>query len=608
LERGAEGLSVRTVATASEAMEVVVTAPVDCVVCDAGLGASTGLDLLAELRDSDPSLPFVLVVGADSETTVDEALAVGVNDIVDSETDPALVATRIRNAVAGASASRFDPARQDSTATDANYRSLVEDVLNISSVGTFVLDADFSVVWLNDSIESYFGVDRAAIIGQNKRELITDEIKHRFDEPEEFARQVLATYDDNSYVEQFECHVRSTAACEDRWLEHRSYPITTGPYEGGRIEHYVDITPRKHREQELEAERQLLDRLFETSPVGIALLDTDGQIIRANKHGELVLDLSRSNIGDRRYDDPDWQIRDENDEPIASNLLPFARVLQTGEPVVDYEHSIRLSDGTTRWLSISASPLTTPDGAVERVVCAIVDMTDIRESERELERHNERLVEFADIVSHDLRNPLNVISGSLELAEETGEKAHFERSRRAIVRMEQLIDDLLSLAKTGEEIDHTETVDVGRLAVECWQYLSTEEATLQVETEQLVTADRNRLTQLLENLFRNAVEHGGSTVTITVGALADGFFVADDGPGIDPADRDRIFERGYSSTRGGTGLGLSIVEQIAEAHGWEIELADSETGGLRIELTRVKLVATETDSETEQTDQHPSKK
>lgn len=174
--------------------------------------------------------------------------------------------------------------------------------------------------------------------------------------------------------------------------------------------------------------------------------------------------------------------------------------------------------------------------------------------------------------------------------------------------MEQLIDDLLSLAKTGEEIDHTETVDVGRLAVECWQYLSTEEATLQVETEQLVTADRNRLTQLLENLFRNAVEHGGSTVTITVGALADGFFVADDGPGIDPADRDRIFERGYSSTRGGTGLGLSIVEQIAEAHGWEIELADSETGGLRIELTRVKLVATETDSETEQTDQHPSKK
>jgi PAS domain S-box-containing protein len=606
LERGS-GFSVRTATTASEARRIASTTPVDCVVCDAELESTTGLDLLAALREDDPSLPFFLVLSGDGQTTVDEALAAGVTDIVEPETDPLLVAARVRNAVAGTSAI-FGTERRDHAPNEADYRSLIEDVLDVSYVGTFVLDADFRVVWINDSIETYFGLD-SGIIGADKRELIDGEIKGIFQDPALFAERVCATYDDNSYTEQFECHVLPGEGREDRWLEHRSYPITHGPYAGGRIEHYVDITARKKREQELESERKLLTKLFETSPVGIVLLDSAGQISRANNHGELVLGLSQSAIADRRYDDPNWEIHDENGEAIPSEELPFARVRQTGRPVFDYEHGITLSDGTKRWLSVNASPLLARDGTVERVICAIVDITAIRESERELARHNERLAEFAGIVSHDLRNPLNVLGGSLELADETDDPDHFERCYRAISRMEQLIDDLLSLARSGAEIDHTEPVDVGRLAVDCWQNLSVAEATLQIETEQQIVADKSRLTQLLENLFRNSVEHGGSTVMITVGALADGFFVADDGPGISPSDRELIFERGYSSTRGGTGLGLAIVEQIAEAHGWEIELADAETGGLRIELTGVELVDTETDSGTEQTDQsYPSGK
>lgn len=601
LARGSAEFSVHTATTASEARRIAATTSVDCVVCDAQLGATTGLDLLATLRENDPGLPFFLVLSGDGQTTVDEALAAGITDIVEPETDPVLVATRVRNAVAAASAPGSGTKRRDHAPNEADYRSLVEDVLDVSYVGTFVLDADFRVVWINDSIETYFGVD-SGIIGADKRELIDGEIKGIFEESDVFAERVCATYDDNSYIEQFECHVLPSEGREDRWLEHRSYPITHGPYVGGRIEHYVDVTACKQREQDLETERKLLTKLFETSPVGIVVLDSAGQITRANSHGELVLGLSQSAIADRRYDDPNWEIHDENGEAIPSEELPFARVRQTGRPVFDYEHGITLSDGTNRWLSVNASPLMAPDGTVERVVCAIVDITAIRESERELARHNKRLAEFAGIVSHDLRNPLNVLVGSLELAEETDDPAHFERSYRAINRMEQLITDLLSLARSGDAIDHTEAVDVGRLAVDCWQNISAAEAVIQIETEQLIVADKSRLTQLFENLFRNAVEHGGPAVTITVGELADGFFVADDGPGISPADRDRIFERGYSSTRGGTGLGLSIVDQIAEAHGWEIALADSETGGLRIELTGVELVNTEMDHETERTD------
>jgi len=509
------------------------------------------------------------------------------------DVDRQLLANRIQRAV---DASHERPAALDSRppagsetrlASEADYQSLIEDVLGVSYVGTFVLDADFSVVWINDSIAEYFGVD-SGIIGQDKRGLIEGRIKHIFADPDRFADRVIATYDDNTYVEQFECRVTPAADREDRWLEHWSYPITTGPYAGGRIEHYVDITARKQREQELNDERALLDRLFETSPAGIVLLDSDGEIVRANSHGEVVLGLSESTLVGRRYDAAEWEIHDEDGNPLPSDELPFSVVTRTGKPVFGHEHGIRLADGTQRWLSVNASPLPASDGSVDRVICAVADITAVRDSELALAKDNERLEEFASIVSHDLRNPLNVLAGSLELAEETGETAHFERAMRAVTRMTQLIDDLLLLARSGEGIDDTEAIDVGRLVVDCWQSLAVEDATLEVEIDQVIVADQSRLTQLLENLFRNAIEHGGEEVTITVGGLDDGLFVADDGVGIPESQHERIFEQGFTSKRGGTGLGLYIVDQIADAHGWSLSAGESETGGLRIDITGVQ--------------------
>ena len=609
LERADDGMTVSTVTAVADAREVVRSTPIDCVVCDAVVGSSTALDLLVELREGDPTLPFVVVLDTDAETTVEAVLAAGVTDCIrsasidhqpESAAESVLIATRLRNAVAGARATAeasdaATPRRgvtqdthEELVASEAKYRSFVEDVLNISHVGTFILDASFSVAWINDGIEHYFGVDRAEILGRDKRELIAERIKHRFEDSERFAERVIATYDDNSYVEQFECHVLPDGDREERWLEHWSYPIRAGPYKNGRVEHYVDITAQKHREAELAAERQLLDRLFETSPAGIVLLDADGRITHANKHGEVVLGVSQSAITDRSYDDPAWDIHDEHGEPISGDRLPFARVKRTAEPVFNYEHGITLSDGSKRWLSVDAAPLIADTGTVDRVVCVIRDMTEVRESERTLEQQNARLSEFASIVSHDLRNPLNVLAGSLELAEETGETVHFERCHRAATRMEQLIDDLLSLARHGNEIDRTEPVDLADLAHGCWENLTTEAATLQVDTDAVVTADRSRLEQLLENLFRNSVEHGGSAVTITIGELPTGFFIADNGPGIPVDIREDVFERGFSTRREGTGLGLSIVAQIAAAHGWTVDLADSDNGA-RFELTGVDL-------------------
>ncbi|GAA0724626.1 PAS domain S-box-containing protein [Halorubrum trapanicum] len=222
-------------------------------------------------------------------------------------------------------------------------------------------------------------------------------------------------------------------------------------------------------------------------------------------------------------------------------------------------------------------------------VGVIRNVTERKRRERELERQNERLDEFASIVSHDLRNPLDVARGHLDLAREERDSEHLEAVGRAHDRMATLIDDLLTLAREGVDVESLEPVDLSAVAEECWAGVDTADATLRAETTQTVRADRSRLRQLLENLLRNAVSHGGSAVTVTLGDLDDGFYVEDDGPGIPEGERDGVFEAGHTTDPDGTGFGLAIVERVAEAHGWEVAVTASAEGGARFEFTGVDV-------------------
>ena len=213
----------------------------------------------------------------------------------------------------------------------------------------------------------------------------------------------------------------------------------------------------------------------------------------------------------------------------------------------------------------------------------------LAERTAELERQNDRLEEFAGVVSHDLRNPLEVARGRTELALEECDSDHLPAVERAHDRMAALIDDLLTLAREGDPVTDAEPVDLGQVVGSCWRTVDTRDATLRAETEGMIVADEGRLRQLLENLIRNAVEHAGDDVTVTVGSLPDGFYVADDGSGIDPDRREDAFDAGYSTTQSGTGFGLRIVEQVADAHGWSVRAVEGEKGGARFEVTDVNF-------------------
>lgn len=267
----------------------------------------------------------------------------------------------------------------------------------------------------------------------------------------------------------------------------------------------------------------------------------------------------------------------------------FENVVASDEFVIEaVEYRHRTADGSYVWVESVASSNPTPDG---HYVINTRDISDKKAQQRELEHANERLESFARIVSHDLRNPLAVAQGYLEVAETESPNDNHSTVSTALGRMETLIESLLQRAFDETTDVDLESVDLAAVVEACWANIVTDGATLEIDVDRSIQADVFGLTQLLENLLRNAIEHGRDDVTIRVGHLDDGFYLEDDGAGIPEDARERVFDSGYSTGSGGTGLGLTIVHGISDAHGWSLRVADGTAGGARFEFSDVEWTA-----------------
>ena len=200
-----------------------------------------------------------------------------------------------------------------------------------------------------------------------------------------------------------------------------------------------------------------------------------------------------------------------------------------------------------------------------------------------------RLEAVAEVISHDVQNAIAVANGRLDLADATADGDQLEAVEAAHDRLLDMTDDLVTLLRTGDSVHSIEPVDVEDAARRAWTTVETAEAEVALVDPPRVMADHSSLCQLLENLFRNAVEHGGEAVTVEVSGLEDGhgFYVADDGPGVPPGEQARVFDLGYTTADGSTGYGLSIVDRIARAHGWDVTVGASAAGGARFEVRGV---------------------
>jgi PAS domain S-box-containing protein len=320
------------------------------------------------------------------------------------------------------------------------------------------------------------------------------------------------------------------------------------------------------------------DTVLENIESGVLVVDPENNIVDANARAVDLLDISK-------------------DELVGTTMTALVATLPNVPEyfgsVEETEETIAVAQdaGAKRYYDVTVSPVETGSGRTAGRVVLFSDVTEQIERREQLEAQklrleakNERLDEFAGLVSHDLRNPIQVIDANLELIDDPENEQRIETITDATERMSDIVDQVLTLARTGGEVTETEIVVLSAMSSRVWNELSPRnDATLETDVTTTVDADRGRLRQCFENIFKNSLEHGGESVTVTVGDLEDGFYVEDDGTGFpeDILGADRSAVDHYASQGR---YGLQIIENTVDAHGWELTITESDEGGARFEI------------------------
>ena len=561
---------------------------VDCVISDYEMPEMDGLEFLEAVREQWSTLPFILFTAKGSDV-VSDAISAGATDYLQKETGAdqyTLLANRVGNAIERTVAGRA------ARTTSARFETLLADA------AVYELTADGAIRYVTPAVEGVLGHEPADLEGTNAFQSV-----HPDDQ-----RSVFEAFE--TVAEDADATAAVEARCQHadgswRWLGIAFRNLVDDPAVNAVVANVRDITERRECTHELDQYRLLV----QTAGDAMYALDEDGYIEMVNA----------SHV--------DWSGYSESElvDTHVSEFMPAEAVEEGIEITVDllknpekqrgrFEFPATRPDGEERIYEDNIAVLTDADGNYGGSVGVIRDITEQKRRQRALERQNERLDNFASIISHDIRNPLQVASGNLTLARERGDADALENVQKAHERIEDIIDDMLTLARHGQGIEATEPTDINSVARNAWATVDTRGVDLELDGSQTLDAEPDRLRQLFENLFRNAAEHAstssrpeaddaaehaGSAATVTVGPIepfhtatrisrdgGNGFYVADDGPGIPEDRRADVLDFGFSTDEEGTGFGLAIVTQIADAHGWATTVTESRDGGARFEFVR----------------------
>lgn len=458
---------------------------------------------------------------------------------------------------------------------EARYESIAESATD----AIITIDADSTIRFANPAVEDIFGYAPSDIVG----EPLTVLMPERFRTPH---REAVSRFIETGERQIDWTEVELTGQRKDGESVPLSISFSSFDYRGDT--HFTgiirEITDRKEREHELERERERFATFFESLP--------NPALSAVSKGGEPIV----QNVNPAFEDTFGINIDDISGEPLHDHILPDGnedkardlsrRILREGG--ISTEVTRSTADGP-RTFHLNVEVLN-PDADSPVGYAVYTDITDRKEREQALKQRNRRLDDFASIVAHDLQTPLATAIGYLELLQDEHHSAAVREIEDALSRAETILDDTLTLARDGKVIDDVDTLALESLAADSWRNVPTKSATLEVDADSKIRADTDRLHRVFENLFRNAVEHGGEGVTVRIGEFDGGYYVEDDGPGIPSEKRRKVFEPGHTESSDGTGFGLAIVQGIAEAHGWEVSITEGSEGGARFEFSGVSLL------------------
>jgi len=598
LEPIPSGFRISKASNAPRARTELEQADFDCVVVEYVLSDETGTEFLSHITGEDAEIPTILLASQEREPTPSEVVTANVTAYLQVEqlTDR-----------------HFELAECIETVIEQSREEVSERfqaALTISDTGAWEYDIRADAFWWSETASEMHGLDPGTSPPP-------DQIVARYVQRDQ---RTLRTAFDQAITEGDAFDVTlELDRDEKRWIRIRGHPVTeteTLRYVRGSCQ---DITNLKRREEQLEMLHSAGQQLMQaTSRKSVAQITIEAaknilgyaraalRLVDENEETLRIYATTAENVaaaGDR----PDYRI----DEDVLA-----AQTYRRGEPTIcddldvtqdEYERGALRSGlyvpvgdyGVFSCGDLETDAYDETDASIIHILTKLSATALTRvESDRKLRQTKEQLEQFTGIVAHDLRNPINVAQGHLELARQSPDGKHFDTIDDALKRMESMIDDLLTLARAGKSIDTVEAVSLADAADEAYQHVQSDGISLRVEEDVIINADRERLLHLLENLFRNTIDHNEPPVSLTVGRIDNttdgsistaGLFVADDGSGIPPDERDEVFDHGYSSNQEGTGFGLSIVRHVADAHNWDVALTEGPDGGARFEFTSVEL-------------------
>ena len=348
----------------------------------------------------------------------------------------------------------------------------------------------------------------------------------------------------------------------------------------------IDITERRRTEERFQL-------LVEASPSAMIMAGADGLITLVNTQTEILFSYDRSELLGQSMEMllPE-RFRSKHGGHFQRFFAAPAARKGAGRELFGLRR-----DGSEILVEISLNSIATADG--QFVLASVTDITERKRAQAELQSRAAEMERFTYTVSHDLKSPLITIKSYVAMIDQDLGGGNIDRARadlhrvaKAADKMNQLLEELLSLSRVGRVVNAPEKILVGALVEEALELVAGSLNNGHVHVEVApdlpsVTVDRRRIVEVLQNLIDNACKFMGSQPEpqIRIGASSDGtetrFYVKDNGVGVEPRHHERIFRLfdKLDPKSGGSGAGLAIVKRIIETHGGRIWIESPGSGG-----------------------------
>ena len=457
------------------------------------------------------------------------------------------------------------------------YEVIVEESTDIA----LSMDPDGTITYVSPSVRRVLGYEPAALLGENGFELHHPDDRGAITE----AIDRLGSGPDSSQTVQGRFRRADGSWC---WIEMRMRDFVGDNRIDGLLVNSREITERKEYEQSLEQAREELRRIIDLVPDLIFVKDRAGEYLLANETTAEVYGSTPEEVEGRNESDVIPEAEDS--EQFRHDDLT---VIESGEPTSVPEEELTTADGETRVLQTTKIPYDVPGSEETAVLGYARDVTELKAYERKLETQRDNLEVLNQVVRHDIRNNLQIVSvyaeALLEYVSEDGE-AYASKILEAA-------RDAVEITESAREVTNVMIQsDVDRTPVSLRSVLEGEIDDVRANHDRaLVTVDGaipgttvladDMLESVFRNLLTNAIKHNDKEIAeVSVSATVAGgdavVRIADNGPGVPDDRKEEIFSEGEAGLEtGGTGLGLYLVKTLVERYDGEVSVEDNEPTG-----------------------------